>query len=178
MWCGRVKSLIVAVIAGTLAGLMSGQPVLAQNISIVALGASNTYGKTVSRSQAYPAHLQRMLKARGINARVRNMGRNGKPTRWMLRQARSIPRGTRLVILQPGGNDRRLGISPAVRRSNISKISGLLRRKGIKVIVLRNRTIGQLGKRYPRPDGSHFTPSGYRALAATLLPQVLGAIGR
>lgn len=178
MWCVRARSLVVAVVAGMLAGLMPGQMALAKDIRIVALGASNTYGKTVSRSQAYPAHLQRMLKARGINARVANMGRNGKPTRWMVRKAKSIPRGTRLVILQPGGNDRRHGISSAVRRRNISRIKNILRRKGIKVIVLRNRTIGQLGKRYPRPDGSHFTPAGYRALAATLLPQVLSAIGR
>ena len=150
----------------------------AADVRIVALGASNTYGKGVSRAQAYPAHLQQILRARGINATVRNMSRNGKPTRWMLRKAKSISSRTHVVILQPGGNDRRLGISRASRRRNIAKIKRLLGARGIRVIMLRNRMLGQLGKRYPRPDGSHFTPSGYRALARQLVPQVRAAIGR
>ena len=41
-------------------------PLRAQSIDIVALGASNTYGKGVARAQSYPNHLQQMLRARGI----------------------------------------------------------------------------------------------------------------
>ena len=33
--------------------------------TIVALGASNTYGKGVARNQAYPAQLEAILRAKG-----------------------------------------------------------------------------------------------------------------
>ena len=41
-------------------------PLRAQSIDIVAFGASNTYGKGVARSEAYPHHLGQMPRARGI----------------------------------------------------------------------------------------------------------------
>ena len=77
-------------------------------VEIMALGASNTYGKTVGRGEAYPAQLQTMLRSRGISASVSNAGINGDTTGGMLaRLSQAVPAGTQLVILQPGGNDRR-----------------------------------------------------------------------
>jgi len=152
----------------------------AQTVDIVALGASNTYGKGVARSQAYPAHLQRMLRSRSIKARVRNAGINGNTTGQMLaRLNRTLHPSTRLVILQPGGNDRRRGISRNARRVNVRAIKRRLRARGIRVIMLRNRLIGAVDRAgFQRPDGQHFRGSGYRALAARLLPKVLSAMGR
>ena len=81
-----------------------------QAAEVVALGASNTRGKGVSYSQAYPAHLQRMLRGRGVGVTVRNAGINGNTTGQMLARLNSvISSNTRVVILQPGGNDRRRG---------------------------------------------------------------------
>jgi acyl-CoA thioesterase-1 len=40
--------------------------------TIVALGASNTYGKGVARNQAFPAQLETILRAKGLNVRVLN----------------------------------------------------------------------------------------------------------
>src|SRR5260370_18154637 len=80
----------------------------AQAATVVALGASNTFGKGVSRSQAYPAQLEALLRTTGLNARVINAGINGDTTGGMLaRLDRVVPKGTSVVILQPGGNDRR-----------------------------------------------------------------------
>ena len=45
--------------------------------TIVALGASNTYGKGVARNQAYPAQLEAILRAKGSDVRVVNAGING-----------------------------------------------------------------------------------------------------
>jgi acyl-CoA thioesterase-1 len=56
----------------------------AQAATVVALGASNTFGKGVSRGQAYPAQLEALLRARGLNARVVNAGINGDTTGGML----------------------------------------------------------------------------------------------
>ena len=168
---GLVLALAFCAAAGTSAK--------AQTIRIVALGASNTWGKGVSRVQAYPAHLERMLRARGVRASVRNAGINGNTTGQMLaRLSSAVPRGTRLVILQPGGNDRRRGISRGARRANVRAIKRRLRAGGIRVVMLRNRLIGTVARRHPRPDGQHFRPAGYRALAARLLPRVLAKLGR
>ena len=54
--------------------------------TIVALGASNTYGKGVARNQAYPAQLEAILRAKGANVRVVNAGINGDTTEGMLQR--------------------------------------------------------------------------------------------
>ncbi len=159
--------------------LMLPLTVNAGTIEIVALGASNTWGKGVSRQQAYPVHLQRMLKANGVSARVRNAGINGNTTGQMLRRLETtISARTRLVILQPGGNDRRRGISKETRRTNVRRIKRYLRNRGIRVVMLRNRLIRSVATEFPRPDGQHFKGDGYRELASRLLPRVLARLKR
>jgi acyl-CoA thioesterase-1 len=139
--------------------------------TIVALGASNTYGKGVARNQAYPAQLEAILRARGFSVHVVNAGINGDTTESMLsRLDRTVPNGTSAVILQPGGNDRRKG-SP----DRTSEIESRLRGRGIPVIMLAN---GMLHGLPHQPDGQHLTPEGYRMLAEQLAPQVAGAMRR
>jgi len=145
-------------------------------INIVALGASNTYGKGVARGQDYPAQLQAMLRAKGLDARVANAGINGDTTGGMLaRLSSAVPAGTQIVVLQPGGNDRRKGQSG--RESNIATITSQLAARNIKVIML-DRVLGGMAPQHLQPDGQHLTPEGYRIIAARLLPQVTAAIGR
>src|SRR5260370_41833106 len=75
--------------------------------TIVALGASNTYGKGVSRSLAYPAQLEALLRARGYNIRAINAGINGDTTSSMASRLDTVvPDGNSLVILQLGRNDQ------------------------------------------------------------------------
>ena len=151
----------------------------AQSVEIVALGASNSWGKGVSRDQAYPRHLERMLRAKGVAARVRNAGINGNTTGHMLNRLKaSISARTRLVILQPGGNDRRRGVFREARQNNIRRIKHYLRNRGIGVVMLRNRLIRSVATKYLRPDGQHFEGDGYRALASRLLPRVLAKLKR
>jgi len=150
----------------------------AQSVRIVALGASNTKGKGVSLSEAYPAHLQGMLKAKGVNASVANAGINGDTTGGMLARLDSaVPPGTQLVILQPGGNDRRRG-SEGSRAGNIAQIKSRLAARKIKVVVMENNLLGAIPSSERQPDGTHFTPKGYARLAASILPSVLSAIGK
>ncbi|MBV9235537.1 MAG: hypothetical protein JOZ94_06865, partial [Xanthobacteraceae bacterium] len=56
----------------------------AASITIVAVGASNTSGFYVATEQAYPAQLEAMLRAKGVNARVINAGRPFDVTAGML----------------------------------------------------------------------------------------------
>lgn len=148
------------------------------SVRIVALGASNTYGKGVSRSQAYPAQLQALLKQRGINAVVANAGINGDTTGGMLaRLSTAVPSGTKLVILQPGGNDRRAG-SEGGRASNIASIRSQLSARGVTVVMMENNALQAVPASERAADGIHFTPRGYAILAQNVLPQVLAAIGK
>jgi acyl-CoA thioesterase-1 len=160
-------ALVYAMAATGLASAASG--------TIVALGASNTYGKGVARSEAYPAQLQALLHAQGHNVRVVNAGINGDTTGGMLRRLdHVVPRGARVVILQPGGNDRRRNLA-ADRAGNIAAIERRLHARGVHVVMLENTMFRGLPH---QPDGVHLTPEGYRALAQSLLPQVAGALGR
>jgi acyl-CoA thioesterase I len=102
---------------------------------VVALGASNTEGHGVSSSESYPAQLQAMLQARGSSLRVTNAGVYGDTTSGMLaRLPSAVPEGTKIVILQFGGNDFRQGSSPAARQANIASIQQQLRNRGIRII--------------------------------------------
>src|SRR3979490_3302779 len=119
-WVGTLGCLAVVIF-----GFAS-----ADAATIVALGASNTYGKGVARNQAYPAQLEAILRAKGSSVRVVNAGINGDTTEGMLgRLDRAVPNGTSAVILQPGGNDPRTG-SP----DRTSEIESRLRGRGIPVI--------------------------------------------
>jgi acyl-CoA thioesterase I len=147
-------------------------PAAAAEVTIVALGASNTYGKGVAQGQDYPAQLQAMLRARGYAARVINAGINGDTTGGMASRLDSaVPAGTRVVILQPGGNDRRKGEAVG-REGNILAIVARLNARGIKVIML-DRLLAGTSPQLLQPDGKHFTAEGHRALAARVLPKVI-----
>ena len=80
-----------------------------------------------------------------------------------------------MVILQPGGNDRRKGIG-AQRAGNIAAIVSQLKARGIAVIML-DRLLAGIPSGQIQPDGQHLTPAGYRAVAARLAPQVAAALG-
>lgn len=151
--------------------------------TIVALGASNTAGKGVGRDQAYPAQLQAMLQTQGFNGvRVINAGINGDtPTGMLQRLGSSVPEGTKLVILNPGGNDlracRKGGGECATEeehRAVIEKIRDRLRARGIPVVMAK---FGNKPNRDRQADGRHLTPEAHRAVAAQLLPQVTAALG-
>ena len=166
----RLRTVIRLAVVGAMLSFGS-----ADAATIVALGASNTFGKGVARNQAYPAQLEAILRARGHDARVVNAGVNGETAGAMLRRLdQVVPKGTTVVILQPGGNDRRKG-TEADRAASIAEIQSQLKGRGIRLIMLENNMLHGLPH---QPDGQHLTPEGYRMLAESLAAQVASAIGR
>jgi len=158
-----------------LAALVSFVVAPANAATIVALGASNTFGKGVARSEAYPSQLEAILRAKGLPVRVINAGVNGDTTGGMLNRLDSaVPAGTSVVILQPGGNDQRKGVS-GDRAANVAEIQRRLDARGIKVIMLENSMLRGLPH---QPGGQHLTAEGYRMLATALAGQVESAIGK
>jgi acyl-CoA thioesterase-1 len=137
---------------------------------VVALGASNTYGQGVDREQAYPEQLQAMLAAHGQAVTVANAGISGDTTGSMLARFDSVVGSdTRVLVLQPGGND----VDRAETIANVAQIKQKAVQHGIAVVMVPNLLLFRLPK---QPDEMHLTPEGYRTVAQTLLPQVLQAL--
>lgn len=144
---------------------------------IVALGASNVAGRGVSSSEAFPAQLERMLAAKGYNARVVNAGINGNTNAEMLaRLDQAVPAGTKVVLLGTLGgryNARRLGQGD--QNAEFASIMARLRSRGIKIIPV---TAAGVTRKHLQADGLHLTAEGHAAVAARLLPSVMRALGR
>jgi acyl-CoA thioesterase I len=156
--------------------LLIAAPVLSTSAlaQIVALGASNTAGRGVSPSYAWPSQLQAMLQAQGYNVQVINAGINGDDTGGMLaRLNQAVPPGTQLVILDKAAtNDRRRGVDT---QGNIATIQATLRSRGVRTIVIPG--MHGWANRQLQPDGIHITEQGHAAVASRLLPQVTAALG-
>jgi acyl-CoA thioesterase-1 len=138
---------------------------------IVALGASNTAGKGVGASEAFPAQLEAMLRANGRNMHVANAGISGDTTAGMLaRLSSAVPAGTKIVILQFGGNDARKGRTD--RAANIAQIESQLKARGIRFVETDGFVRAALQAGLRQPDGQHLTVEGHRQVAAALLRSI------
>jgi acyl-CoA thioesterase I len=143
---------------------------------IVALGASNTQGKGVDSSEAWPAVLQDLLRAKGSNTQVANAGISGDTTGGMLaRLGSAVPDGIRLVILNFGGNDFKRGkrggglISPDARQANMAAIIGELHRRGIRTIEADGLINAAREAGMVQMDHIHLTAAGHRRVASQLV---------
>jgi len=162
-----VKFLRASVIA---AALVVFAPLQAAALNIVAIGASNTTGFGVGAQNAYPAQLQALLRKKGINANVTNAGVNGDVTSGMLnRLDGAVPKGTDIVILQPGANDLRFFGTKAARTANIAGMVQHLRARGIRVIVYDPDPIPPDWYQW---DHIHFNAAAHAKIAAILAAQI------
>ena len=166
-------SRVIARLGALIVLLVSASAASAQ---VVALGASNTAGFGVGAGNAYPAQLERILRARGVNVSVRNSGVSGNTTSDMLeRLDNAVPAGTKVVLFHAGGNDFRRGVSESQRSSNIAAINKRLAARGIRVIDVSGAFLAA------RPgnllsDGIHLTVEGHKKFAAGVVEQVVSAL--
>ena len=139
-------------------------------MNIVAIGASNTWGLGVRRSNAYPAVLQALLRKKGIDANVTNAGVLLDRTGSMLRRLDSdVPKGAHVVILQPGANDLRFFGTKKQRAANITAMVNRLRARGIRVIVYDPETIPPDAYQW---DRIHFNAEAHAKIATRLAAQI------
>jgi acyl-CoA thioesterase-1 len=161
------SALVTIVLAGC---LTQASPLQARPLNIVAIGASNTTGFGVGAQNAYPAVLERLLHQKGIDAHVTNAGQNGDVTAGMrARLDSAVPKGTDLVILQPGGNDLRFFGSREARTANITAMTQRLRARGIRVIVYDPNPVPP---DFYQWDGIHFNAAAHAKIAAILAAQI------
>jgi acyl-CoA thioesterase I len=163
--------MIFALRAGAIAAVLTlSNALAAAPLNIVAVGASNTSGWGVGAQNAYPAVLQSLLRKKGINANVTNAGVLGDVTAGMLQRLDgAVPKGTDIVILQPGANDLRFFGTKERRAANIAAMVQKLRARGIRVIVYDPDPIPPDWYQW---DHIHFNAAAHARIAATLAAQI------
>lgn len=138
------------------------QPVFEGTIACV--GDSLTAGLGVNDEEAYPALLEKKLRAAGYNWRVVNAGISGETSsgtlsrvNWVLKLKPDI------VILETGANDGLRGIAPAVTEKNIDETVRILKQNKVTVVLAGMRIVANLGREftnafaaiYPELAGKH-----------------------
>jgi acyl-CoA thioesterase I len=144
---GEVMRHALAILILAFSMSIGANRVCAETINIVALGDSNTWGMGqgntpggVPAGEAYPAKLERALRARGWDVSVSNQGAAGQTARDAVYSLdRRIPAGTKITIIELGLNDRNLlGASPPDIASSLTEIIRRVRAKGSAIILVRH----------------------------------------
>ena len=138
--CGAREGATQAVEPGTEES--GGPPIAASSPApdpgplLVALGDSLTAGLGLDHDQAYPALLERGLRAEGLDLRVVNAGVSGDTTAAGLRRTEwSLAGDVRILIVALGGNDGLRGLPVDQMKRNLAEIVSLARRRGIAVLL-------------------------------------------
>ncbi|MGO9773906.1 MAG: GDSL-type esterase/lipase family protein [Roseiarcus sp.] len=150
----------------------------AQAAEVVCLGASYVQGWGVAPNEAFPAQLEAMLHAKGINVAVANAGVSDDTTAGALARFDSVvDASTRVLVMGIGPlNDRRYGYTPEESKANQDQILAKARARGIKVVDAL-RLFSKLPDSARQGDNlRHPNAEGDRILAAELLPQVIAAL--
>ena len=157
---------------------------------IVVYGDSGVYGKGVSREEAYPAQLQRMLRQKGHDVTVTNAGENGRTTADAVANVGSVGKAD-VVIVQFGVNDAKHGVPLATIRNNIDTVVKTLKSRGAAVVVVGYPAAdlsgvasahgapyvtwgGLPGAQYhvPGDPQNHFNAAGLQVMASRIMPAV------
>lgn len=150
--------VLIGVSMLSTAGLSQGR-----QVKLVVLGDSLSAGYMLPANAAFPAVLERALKAAGHNVVVANAGVSGDTaTAGQQRLDWSVPDGTDGVIVELGANDMLRGIDPKVTRAALEDIVKRLQARRIPVLLAGMRAAPNLG-----PDYVDAFESIYRDLAAT-----------
>lgn len=134
----------------------------ARPMRIVVLGDSLVAGFQLKAADAFPAQLERALKARGHNVDIINAGVSGDTTAGGLERLKwAVPEATDAVILELGANDALRGLDPARARANLEKIILELKGSGTEVLL-----VGMLAPRNLGPNYSSAFDAIYPELAS------------
>jgi acyl-CoA thioesterase I len=107
-----------------------------QPLRIVVFGDSLVAGFHLKAADAFPAQLERALKARGHAVEIINAGVSGDTTAAALERLRwSMPDKVDAVILELGANDALRGLDPNKAKSNLDKMITAIRATGAEVLL-------------------------------------------
>ena len=120
-------------------------------LRIVALGDSLTAGYGLPADAAFPAKLEKALRAKGLAVEIANAGVSGDTASGGLaRLDWSVPEGTDAVIVELGANDMLRGLDLKVTRRALDEIVRRLTERRIPVLLTGTRAAPNLGPDYGR----------------------------
>jgi acyl-CoA thioesterase-1 len=135
---------LLLVAATAVLAASAGQP-----LRIVVFGDSLVAGFQLKASDAFPAQLERALKARGHAVEVINAGVSGDTTAAGLERLRwSIPDKVDAVILELGANDALRGLDPNRAKSNLDKMIATIKGTGAEVLLAGMLAPPNMGQAY------------------------------
>jgi acyl-CoA thioesterase I len=153
------RQLVIAAVFCTMPAWIAARSASAENqvTRIVALGDSLTAGYGLPAVDAFPAQLERALKAKGFAVTVANAGVTGDTAAMGLaRLHRSIPDNTDAVILELGANDMLTGYEPSLTRRSLEAILQYLKARHVQVLLCGVRTQPERGDDYKKAFATMF----------------------
>ena len=118
-------------------------------LKIIAFGDSLVAGHGLAADAAFPAVLEKTLRAEGYHVTVVNAGVSGDTASGG--QARldwALNDGADGVILELGANDMLRGVDPEITRAALDTIVGELKARNIKVLIAGMKAASNLGQDY------------------------------
>jgi acyl-CoA thioesterase-1 len=145
---GALLSGLLSVLTTGFVGTATGQT---RPVRLVALGDSLTAGFGLPQAQAFPAQLERELRARGRSIVIDNAGVSGDTAQGGLdRLDWSVGEGVDGVILALGANDALRGFDPAQTLAALDQAIARLKARGMAVLLVGMRAPINLGPDYGR----------------------------
>jgi acyl-CoA thioesterase I len=118
-------------------------------LKIIAFGDSLVAGHGLAADAAFPAVLEKTLRAEGYHVTVVNAGVSGDTTSGgQARLAWALEDGADGVILELGANDMLRGVDPEVTKAALDAILGELKARNIKVLIAGMKAASSLGQDY------------------------------
>ena len=134
---------------GALTIFMLGTPLVAEPLTLVALGDSLTAGYGLPPDQGFVPQLQTWLTAQGEDVTVVNAGVSGDTTAGgVSRLEWTLTPDVDALIVTLGGNDLLRGIDPATSRANLDKIVKTATDMGLPVLLVGMKAPGNYGPEY------------------------------
>lgn len=150
MMTALIRIAIAAVLVVALTpGACRAQAATADEGLIVALGDSLTAGLGLDERDAWPAQLERRLRAAGLRWKVINAGVSGETSsgararlEWVLGLKPDI------MVLETGANDGMRGIPPQVLQANLDAMLTTLGEKRVTTVLAGMQMLRNLGPSY------------------------------
>ena len=143
------RSALLAVLLALVGSASLSLGAAERTVRIVALGDSLTAGWGLPGDAAFPARLERALKAKGLAVEVANAGvSSDTATGGLARLDWSVPEGTDAVIVELGANDMLRGTDPKITRQALTEIVHRLTARRIAVLLAGMRAAPNLGPDY------------------------------
>jgi len=143
------SALVAALVVALVPGIGRAQVMPADEGLIVALGDSLTAGMGLNERDAWPAQLERRLRAAGFRWKVVNAGVSGETSSGArARLAWVLGLKPDILVLETGANDGLRGIPPQVLQGNLDAMLAALAERRVTVVLAGMQMLRNMGPAY------------------------------